>query len=155
MDEHLIKFVTAIHVTTVVVWIGGVSFVTMIIFPMLLKMDESLEKVLMFQRVESVFAKQAKVYAWIVGPTGFALLYMKGLHKLLFTRDAIGPSAMLIVWTFYALVLTFEKKIFARLFSDPGKFDPEKVFARISRFHYVIMGASLAAIFLGELFSHS
>lgn len=150
----LIPILTAIHVTIVVLWIGGVSFVTIIVFPMLLKMDESLEKILMFQRIESVFAKQARIYAWIVGPTGFLLLYLKGMHKLLFTGNAIGPSIMLVIWIFYTLVLTFEKKVFAILFKDPKKFDAQKVFARLSRGHWIIMGVSLAAVFFGVIGGH-
>lgn len=149
-----IPFLTAIHVTIVVLWIGGVAFVTIIIFPMLLKMEESLEKVLMFQRVESVFAKQARYYAWIAGPTGFLLLWLKDLHKYLFTKYTVGVSIMLVVWIFYTLVLTFEKKIFGILFSDPKKYDAEKIFARLARGHWIIMGVSLAAVFFGVLFGH-
>lgn len=151
----LIQLLTAIHVTVVVLWIGGVSFVTIIIFPMLLKMEESLEKVLMFQRVESVFARLARYYAWIVGPTGFVILYLKGLLPQLFTSKAIGPSIMLLVWIFYTLVLTFEKKVFAIVFSDPKKYNAEKVFAFLARGHWIIMGVSLAAVFFGVFFGHA
>ena len=40
----LVPVITAIHVVTVLLWIGGVSFVTIIIFPMLVRMGDSLEK---------------------------------------------------------------------------------------------------------------
>jgi uncharacterized membrane protein len=40
--ETLISFLTALHVVVVVLWIGGVAFVTIIVFPMLLKMEDSL-----------------------------------------------------------------------------------------------------------------
>lgn len=149
-----IPLLTAIHVAVVVLWIGGVCFVTIIIFPMLLKMGDSLEKVLMFQRVESVFARQARFYAWIVGPTGFLLLYLKELHTKLFTGAAIGPSVMLVVWIFYTLVLTFEKKVFAFVFRDPKKIDAAKIFARLARGHWIIMGASLAAVAIGVFAGH-
>lgn len=149
-----IPLLTAIHVVTVVLWIGGVSFVTMIIFPMLLRMNESLEKVLMFQRVESVFARHARYYAWVAGIIGFLLLWLKDMHNILFTKHTAGVSVMLVVWIFYTLVLTFEKKIFAILFSDPKKYDAEKIFARLARGHWIIMGVSLAAVFFGVLFGH-
>ena len=150
----LIPLLTAIHVVTVVLWIGGVSFVTIVIFPMLLDMGDSLEKVLMFQRVESVFAKQARYYAWIAGITGFLLLYLKGLHTLLFTKNTIGVSIMLVAWVFYTFVLTFERKIFAVVFSDASKYDAAKVFALLARFHWVILGVSLAAVFFGVWAGH-
>ncbi|GAB4416582.1 MAG: hypothetical protein OHK0032_12640 [Thermodesulfovibrionales bacterium] len=150
----LIPLLTAIHVTIVVLWIGGVAFVTIVIFPMLLKMEDSLEKVLMFQRVESVFARHARYYAVLAGVTGFLLLYLKGMHTLLFTRYTIGISIMLIVWTFYSLVLIFEKRVFKIVFSDARKFDAEKIFASLTRFHWIILGASLAAVFFGVFAGH-
>lgn len=145
---------TAVHVTIVVLWIGGVSFVTIIIFPMLLQMGDSLEKVLMFQRVESIFAKQARYYAWITGISGFLLLSMKGLHTVLFTRYTVGVSIMLVAWFFYTFVLTFEKRIFKIIFSDSNKYDPVKVFRLLARFHWIILGVSLAAVFFGVWAGH-
>ncbi len=150
----LIPILTAVHVAIVVLWIGGVSFVTIVIFPMLLETGDSLEKVLMFQRVESVFARQARYYAWVAGITGFLLLYMKGLHSLLFTKDTIGISIMVIAWAFYTFVLTFEKRIFKIIFGDPNKYDPAKIFVLLSRFHWIILGVSFAAILFGVWAGH-
>jgi uncharacterized membrane protein len=56
----LIAILTAIHILGVVIWIGGVAFVTMIVFPMILRMESSLEKMLFFQGIEHRFAKIAK-----------------------------------------------------------------------------------------------
>ena len=39
----------AVHVIGVILWIGGVAFVTMVVFPMIMRMENSLEKVLFFQ----------------------------------------------------------------------------------------------------------
>jgi hypothetical protein len=150
----LIPILTALHVTVVVLWIGGVSFVTIIIFPMLLQMGDSLEKVLMFQRVESIFAKQARYYAWITGITGFSLLYMTGLHSLLFTKNTVGVSIMLVAWALYTFILTFEKRIFKILFSDPSKYDATKIFVLLARFHWVILLVSLGAVFFGVWAGH-
>jgi len=145
---------TALHVTTIVLWIGGVAFVTIIIFPMLLSIEDSLEKVLLFQRVENKFARQARTYAWIAGVTGVLLLYFTGQHRELFTLNALGATVMFIVWLFYILVLTFEKKIFAVLFDQSEKLDAAKIFARLNTFHWIILGLSLSAVFLGVWSGH-
>lgn len=149
-----VPILTAIHVVTVVLWIGGVSFVTIVIFPMLLETGDSLEKVLMFQRVETVFARQARYYAWIAGITGFLLLYLKGMETLLFTKQTIGVSIMLVAWIFYTLVLTFEKRIFKTIFSDSSKYDATKIFRLLARFHWVILIVSLGAVFFGVWAGH-
>ena len=149
-----VPLLTAIHVTTIVLWIGGVAFVTIIIFPLLLTMDDSFEKVLLFQRVENKFAKQARIYAWTAGITGGLLLYLTGQDRELFTMNTLGPTVMVIVWLFYILVLTFEKKIFAVLFSLTEKPDSAKIFLRLNTFHWIILGLSLSAVFVGVWTGH-
>jgi uncharacterized membrane protein len=150
----MVPFLIALHVTTMVLWIGGVAFVTIIIFPMLLGMEDSFEKVLMFQRVENKFARHARYYAGIAGITGGILLSMTGQYKELFTRNTVGVSFMLIVWFFYTLVLIFEKKVFGVLFSDPKKLDASEIFVRLNVFHWAILGLSLAAVFIGVWSGH-
>jgi uncharacterized membrane protein len=153
-SDFLISFFTALHVTVVVLWIGGVAFVTAIIFPMLLKMEDSLEKALMFQRIEGRFARHARIYVVITGISGFALLYLTGRFGDLFTAGGFGITTMLVVWFVYGLVLTFEKKIFQFLFDRPDKIDPEKVFFRLSAFHWVVLALSLLAIAAGVWEGH-
>jgi uncharacterized membrane protein len=150
----VVPLLTALHVTIVVLWIGGVAFVTIIIFPLLLKMEDSFEKVLLFQRVENRFAKQARVYAWTAGITGGLLLYLTGQYTALFTLNGLGATVMLMIWLLYTIILTFERKIFALLFSQPEKLDAAKIFVRLNTFHWVVLGLSLAAVFIGVWTGH-
>lgn len=150
----LVPLLTALHVVTIVLWIGGVAFVTIIIFPMLLRMEDSLEKVLLFQRVENKFARQARFYAWVAGITGGLLLYLTGGYRMLFTLSGLGITIMLLVWLIYTFILTFEKRIFKVLFSQPEKLDTSKVFRRLNLFHWFIMGLSLLAVFVGVYSGH-
>lgn len=153
--DMLVPVITAMHVVTVLLWIGGVSFVTIIIFPMLVRMGDSLEKVLMFQSVENVFVRLARYYVVVVGITGFLLLYLTDQFSKLFTMETLGITFMLIVWGLYSFILLFERKIFAKLFADSKKYDPDKIMVRLSRGHWVILALSLAAVFMGVLVNHS
>jgi hypothetical protein len=117
-------------------------------------MEDPFEKVLLFQRVENKFAKQARIYAWTAGITGGLLLYLMGQQKELFTMNTLGPTVMLIVWLSYIVVLTFEKKIFAVLFSQEDKLDAAKIFLRMTTFHWIILGLSLSAVFIGVWSGH-
>ena len=150
----LVPLLTALHLIIVVLWIGGVAFVTMIIFPMLSRMEDSFEQVLMFQRIEHRFGGHAKIYTALSGITGGILLYLTGEEKLLFSMQGIGVTMMTIAWALYFLVLIFEKKLFGVLFSDAKKFDPKKVFSFLTAFHWVILGVSLLAVFLGVWSAH-
>ena len=150
----LLPFLTAIHVLGVVVWIGGVAFVTIIVFPMLLRMEGSLEKILLFQGIEHRFAKIAKISVAVVGITGAWMLQITGEWKTLFSAGGIGPTLMLIVWTFYLLVLLFEARLFKVLFRGEAQQDTSRVFFSLSAFHWVVLGLSLLAIGVGVWAGH-
>lgn len=150
----LVPLLIAIHVVTVVLWIGGVAFVTIIVFPMLLKMENSFERVMLFQRVENKFAKQARIYSIITGVTGGFVLYLNKEYSLIFTRAGIGITLMFIAWLIYVLVLLFEKNIFKVLFSQPEKLDTSQVFFRLNIFHWFLLGLSLIAVGAGVWAGH-
>jgi uncharacterized membrane protein len=137
-----------------VIWIGGVAFVTMIVFPMIMRMEGSLEKVIFFQGMEHRFAKIAKTSVFITGLTGGWLLYLTGEWKVLFTVQAIGPTVMLIVWTLYVLVLLFEAKLFKLIFSGESQQDTAKIFYKLSAFHWVVLALSLMAVGIGVWAGH-
>jgi len=150
----LVSILTAVHVLGVVVWIGGVAFVTMIVFPMITRMENSLEKVLFFQGMEHRFARIAKSSVVVVGLTGGWLLYVTGEWHILFSIAGMGPTLMLIVWTFYLFVLLFEGKIFKMIFGGKAQQDTDKVFSLLSRFHWVVLGLSLLTVGVGVWTGH-
>ncbi len=138
-----------IHVSAVVIWIGGVAFVTMIVFPMIQREQSSLEQVMMFQGVEHRFAKIAKVMVILTGLSGFYLLYEKGF--------SIGAWIMIFVWALYAsLLFGLEKIIFKKLFENPEdkKLDTKQIFFRLQVFHWVILVLSFSAVAAGIWTGH-
>lgn len=150
----LMPLLLALHVLGVVIWIGGVAFVTIIVFPMIIRMESSIEKVLFFQGVEHRFAKIAKICVVIVGATGIWLLSLTGEGRLLFTMPGIGPTIMLVVWALYVLVLIFEGRLFKVLFRGDAQRDSAKVFSKLAAFHWVVLGLSLLAVGVGVWAGH-
>jgi uncharacterized membrane protein len=148
--EVVMDYVIAltVHVVSVVIWIGGVAFVTLVTFPMILRMDKSLEMVMVFQGVEHRFGKIAKVMVILAGLSGFYLIYIKGLSP--------GVWIMMILWAVYAsLLFGLEKMIFKKLFSKPEKqADMKTVFNALQVFHWVVLGLSLFAVAAGIYEAH-
>jgi uncharacterized membrane protein len=138
----------SIHIISVVIWIGGVAFVTLVTFPMILRMDKSLEMVMMFQGTEHRFGKIAKAMVILAGISGFYLIYVKG--------TSFGVWVMLTVWAFYAaLLFGLEKLIFKKLFGRPtDDMDTKKVFNILQTFHWVVLGLSLVAVVAGVYAGH-
>jgi uncharacterized membrane protein len=129
-------------------WIGGVAFVTMITFPMILRMEKSLEQVMMFQGIEHRFSKIAKVLVVLTGLSGLYLIYVKGL--------SIGVWIMIVLWSVYAaLLFGLEKLIFKKLFSRPDEeYDTKKVFNILQTFHWFVLLMSCFAIGAGIWTAH-
>ena len=67
-----------IHILTVILWIGGLAFVTVIVLPMAIKTPDALQKVLLFQRIEHRFASLARIYNVVTGASGFVMLFTTG-----------------------------------------------------------------------------
>ena len=150
----LVSFLIALHVVSIVMWIGGVAFVTIIVFPLIARMTGSFEAVMLFQGIEHRFARHVRLYVALAGITGFLALYLEGLEGLLFTVQGAGITIMLIAWAIYVIVLLFEKKIFKELFGKPEKFEVKKVFTGLAVFHWFILGLSLLAVLVGVWQGH-
>ena len=138
-----------IHVLSVVVWIGGVAFVTMITFPIIRREQGSLEQVMMFQGIEHRFSRIAKALVILTGISGFYLLSEKGF--------SIGAGIMIFVWTLYASLLFFlEKILFKRLFESPSRkqLNTAQIFFRLQVFHWIILALSFSAIAAGIWVGH-
>ncbi len=144
-----------IHVISVVIWIGGVAFVTLVIFPMMYRTEGSLEKALLFQGVEHRFSGMVKWLLVIVGATGFWMLYAKYGFGILAETHGIGIVIMIFAWALYTTVLLSERKIFGRLFAEPEKIDMNKALKVINAMHWFLLIISFSAIGAGVWFGHS
>lgn len=137
-----------IHVISIIIWIGGVSFVTLVTFPMIIRLEKSLEQVLMFQGIEHRFAGIAKAMVVLAGMSGLYLIYEKG--------TSLAVWIMIVVWAFYAsLLFGLEKLIFKKLFARPeDQADMKKVFSLLQGFHWVVLGLSFLAVAAGIWAGH-
>lgn len=143
-----------VHVIGVIIWFGGLTFVTIVFFPMMYKTEGSFEKALLFQRVEHRFAGIVRWVVVIVGVTGFMLLSAKFGNNFLAVREGLGTLIMLGAWILYILVLLSERKLFEKLFSDPERINMNRALKVINALHWVLLTISYAAVATGVWFGH-
>lgn len=149
-----------IHLIAVIVWIGGLAFVTVIIFPVIFKTPDPLQKVLTFQRIEHRFAKLARWFVAIVGVSGIAMLAVTGWYTLLFTKPGLPLTFMSLVWVFWMIMLfgvepLVIKKMLERMAKEPEEMTIDSVFKRVNRMHWALLFVSLLASIAGVLTAHS
>jgi len=136
------------HVLAVVVWIGGVAFVTAIVFPVLGRMEDSMAKVSFFMGFEKRFQFLAKILVIIAGATGILLFFERGGFGSLTNTEALLMGYKFFVWVLYfALLFGAEKRLMATLVSSNTPV--EKAFKRLTLFHWVVLILSLLAVISG------
>ncbi len=144
-----------IHVMGVIIWIGGVAFVTTVIFPLMYQIEGSLEKALLFQRVEHRFASMVRWLIATVGITGFWLLYAKYGFGILAQKHGLSVLIMIFAWALYTVILLSERKIFGKIFADPEKIEINNALRIINRMHWAMLVISFSAVAGGVWFGHS
>jgi uncharacterized membrane protein len=136
-----------LHVVGVVLWIGGVAFVTAVLLPAVKRMREPAERVKFFEAVEAGFARQARVTTLLTGLSGFYLVH--GLRAWDRFADAHywWMHAMVLVWVVFTLMLfVLEPLWLHRWFLARAQRDPEGTFSIIARMHWVLLAVSVITI---------
>ena len=148
-----------IHLLAVIIWIGGLAFVTIIIFPVIFKTPDPLQKVLTFQRIEHRFAKIARFFVVLVGLSGFGMLFITGWYLALFTIPGLPLTFMTLVWVFWMIMLfgvepLIIKKMLERMAKEGNEMTIDSVFKRVNRMHWILLFVSLLASTAGAVTAH-
>ncbi len=145
MDDFISARV--LHILGVVLWIGGVAFVTMVLLPAVKRVREPTERVAFFESVESGFARQARVTTLLTGLSGFYLAHSLGAWDRFADAHYWWMHAMVLLWAVFTLMLfVLEPLWLHRWFRERAQRDPEGTFAIIARLHWVLLGLSLVTI---------
>lgn len=153
MDKAIIA--RALHVLGVVLWIGGVAFVTTVLLPAVRRMRTPEERVEFFERIEGSFAWQARVTTLLVGATGFYLVQAWELWPRFASPSWWWMHAMVLTWGLFTFMLFVAEPLFLhRKFLESARSDPERTFRRIERLHWVLLTVSLVTVLGAVAGSH-
>jgi uncharacterized membrane protein len=154
MDE--IAIARALHVFAVVMWIGGVSFVTTVLLPAVRRLKSPHERVIFFDAIERRFAWQARITTLLAGFTGFYMLIRLDLWGRFLLATYWWMHAMVILWLIFTTMLfVAEPMILHRWFDERAKADPEGTFSLIEWLHRILLTLSLATVLGAVVGSHS
>jgi len=136
-----------LHVLGVVLWIGGVAFVTVVLLPAVKRLREPAERVELFEKVEAGFARQARVTTLVTGLSGIYLVHRLGAWDRFGELHYWWMHAMVLVWVLFTLILfVLEPLWLHRRFRERAQRDPEGTLAMISRLHWLLLAASVITI---------
>ncbi len=152
MDD--VGFARAIHELSVVLWVGGVGFVTTVLMPVIRHTRPPRERLVTFQPFGNFFAWQARISVALAGLSGFYMIYRLDSWDRFGSGQFWWMDAMLGLWLLFAVKLSnLEMLIFGRrraTLEDPNG----RTFASIQRFHEILLVLSLAVVFVSAAGAH-
>jgi uncharacterized membrane protein len=137
----------AIHILSVVVWIGGVSLVTTALLPAM-KRKPTEQWIREFDEVERRFAPQARVAVLLVLLSGLYMLYTYDLWDRFADPRFWWMHLMVGVWLLFAVLLfVVEPLTMQNTVRDRRQALSRAALTRLLWMHRVLLALSLTAIF--------
>lgn len=135
----------AVHVLAVLMWIGGVAFVTTALIPSIRRSVPPEQRLKAFERFEASFARQAAIWVLLAGASGLWMTWRADLWDRFLDPAYWWMHAMVAVWLAFALMLFVVEPLFLhrRMAHSP---DPARDFARIEKAHRIALAASLVTV---------
>ncbi len=153
MDDVTIARV--LHIVGVVLWIGGVGFVTTVLLPAVRRLKDPQERVSFFEGIEGRFAWQARATTLLVGASGFYITAVWDLWSRFESAGYWWMHAMVLVWIVFTAMLFIAEPLFLhRWFLARALQEPEATFRLIERLHWVLLTISTVTILGAVAGSH-
>ena len=145
----------ALHITAVVLWIGGVAFVTTVLIPALRRNPNIKNRMDLFVILEGAFSFQAKVTTIVTGVTGFYMLYFLDAWNRYLQLQYWWIHLMTLVWLFFSIVLFILEPLYLhKWFNERAKQDIEYSLKWLQRMHIILLSISILAILSAMAGSH-
>ena len=136
MDDFIIA--RAIHVLSVLMWIGGVAFVTVVVMPSIRAMYPGVERLPAFHRIEGRFAPQARLWVLLAGASGFWMIHRGQMWDRFDDLRFWWMHAMVGLWALFMVMLFIaEPLVIHRRMRVPS--DPAADFRRMERMHWILL----------------
>jgi uncharacterized membrane protein len=153
MDD--LSIARALHVVAVVHWIGGVSMVTLVLLPGLLRAVPAAERLKLFELIEGRFAFQARISTLVAGASGFWMTYRLSAWDRFGEARFWWMHAMVAIWAIFTIILFVAEPLFLhRWFHERATRDPEGSFRLVLRLHVVLLSVTLVTVAAGVLGAH-
>ena len=145
----------ALHIAFVVLWIGGVAFVTTVLLPAVRRLKAPHERMELFDHIERRFASQARISTITVGLTGFYMVYRFDLWDRFQHAGYWWMHAMVIVWIVFSLMLfVAEPLILHRWLIARARAKPQMTFTLVEWLHWMLLTISLITLLGAVAGSH-
>jgi uncharacterized membrane protein len=153
MDDLTIA--RALHVVAVVHWIGGVSMVTLVILPGVIRSVPPTERLRIFEAIEGRFGRQARISTLIAGLTGFYMTQRLGAWYRFADPSFWWMHTMVATWVIFIAVLFIAEPLYLHRWShERAENDPDGSFRLVARLHVALLTLSVVTVAAAVLGAH-
>jgi uncharacterized membrane protein len=144
---NLFVIARIIHIIGIVLWIGGVAFITSVLIPSIRKLEDSNKRLELFEQLEGRFAIQAKIVILITGLSGLYMIIVLNAWSRYLSLSFWWMHMMTFIWLIFTIVLFILEPLFLhRWFHESAAANSDKAFKLVYTLHIVLLSLSLVAI---------
>ena len=145
----------AIHILSIVIWMGGVIFVTLVLIPTLRRSSFRNDQLSIFNAIENQFASIARLMVILAGLSGLYMTYRRDAWSRFSQLSYFWMHAMVFVWLLFFLALfviePFFLKDHGRMVKKENNVDSLK---KTQIVHFIILVLSLITIAVSVMGAH-
>lgn len=151
MDDFFIA--RALHIVSVILWAGGVGFVTSVATPAIRATQAPADRLAAFHQFERRFVWQARLWVLLAGASGLWMTWRGDLWFRFRDPQYWWMHAMLGLWLIFMIMLFIIEPFFLqrRLSTSAA---PARDFERLSAMHWLLLTALVITIAGSALGSH-
>ncbi|AMK23047.1 MULTISPECIES: hypothetical protein [Sphingomonadaceae] len=151
MDDFIIG--RALHVVAVLMWIGGVAFVTTVVMPSIRRHHAPDERLAAFHQLEERFAPKARLWVLLAGASGLWMVYRADMWGRFADPRFWWMDAMVCLWAIFMAMLFLIEPLFlhARMEKSPA---PSADFERMVGMHQLLLMLAVITVLGAVAGSH-
>jgi uncharacterized membrane protein len=137
----------ALHVVSVVFWIGGVGMVTTVLLPAIRQACPPPQRLRMFHALEERFARQSRITTVLAGASGFYMAWRLDAWERFRSAGFWWMHAMVLTWlVFTAMLFVIEPLFLEQLLARRAEAAPEATYRLVEWLHRGLLALSLLTI---------
>jgi uncharacterized membrane protein len=140
----------AIHILSIVIWMGGVAFVTIVLIPTIRRSSFRGDEFYIFNIIENRFAHIARSLVLLAGLSGFYMIHLLDAWDRFMQIRYFWMHSMLLILALF-LIEPFFIKDHGRIVKDERNFGNLR---KTQILHSIILMLSLFTIFISVLGAH-
>lgn len=152
MDD--VTLARAVHILSIVHWIGGVAFVTLVVLPVARRVADPRQRFALFESVERRFAAQVRLSVLLAGASGFYMAERLDAWPRFLDPSQWWLGAMALLWLVFMAVLFVVEPVLGDRLLDAARAEPDGTLRLIEWAHWVLLGLSGAVTAAAVLGAH-